>query len=241
VEGAAQRPVREADQWRGFGGTGRFPQLLRGRCERTGRFPQRVKRVALTFDDGPSQWTAPVLELLREHEARATFFLIGERVSERPDDVRRIVEGGHEVGSHTMTHPRLTEIGDQEVRREIQDGARAVAEVVGERPHLFRAPGFHADERVLAIVSELLLDPVFADVDPQDWRPGVVSHRILSFVLAGCRAGAIVDLHDGYPPPPTSSRDDCTPTVEALCHLLPALRAAGYELVTVSELSAPIS
>jgi peptidoglycan/xylan/chitin deacetylase (PgdA/CDA1 family) len=195
-------------------------------------------KLALTFDDGPSQWTPGVLELLREHGARATFFLIGARVRERPDDVRRIVEAGHEVGSHTMTHPGLTEIGDDEVRREIQDGARAVAEVVGERPHLFRPPGFHADERVLRIVGELKLDVVFADVDPQDWQPGVASHRILSVVLAGCCEGAIVDLHDGYPPPPTRSRDDCTPTVQALCHLLPALRAGGYELVTVSELRA---
>ena len=63
-----------------------------------------------------------------------------------------------------------------------------------------------------------------------------MSHRILSAVLAGCNEGCIVDLHDGYPPPPTRSRDDCTPTVEALHHLLPALRANGYELVTVSEL-----
>jgi peptidoglycan/xylan/chitin deacetylase (PgdA/CDA1 family) len=195
-------------------------------------------KLALTFDDGPSEWTGPVLDLLREYEARATFFLIGQRVRERPDDVRRILAEGHEVGSHTMTHPRLTEIPDDEVRKEIQDGARAVAEVVGERPHLFRAPGFHADERVLAIVEELKLDAVFADVDPQDWRPGVVSHRILASVFASCRHGCIVDLHDGFPPPPTSSRDDCTPTVEALHHLLPALRAGGYELVTVSELRA---
>jgi peptidoglycan/xylan/chitin deacetylase (PgdA/CDA1 family) len=178
-----------------------------------------------------------VLDLLREHEARATFFLIGARVRERPDDVRRILDAGHEVGSHTMTHPRLTEIEDDEVRREIQDGARAVADVVGARPRLFRAPGFHADDRVLAIVDELKLDAVFADVDPQDWRPGVGSHRILALVLADCRAGCIVDLHDGYPPPPTSARDDCTPTVEALGHLLPVL-AGGYELVTVSELRA---
>jgi len=195
-----------------------------------------LKRVALTFDDGPSKWTAAVLDLLREHEARATFFLIGARVRERPDDARRIVAEGHEVGSHSFTHPRLTEIGDDEVRAEITGGVEAVHEILGERPRLFRPPGFHADERVLRIVSELELKPVFADVDPEDWQPGVVSHRIFCVCFAGCRPGAIVDLHDGYPPPPTRSRDDCTPTVEALGHLLPALRAAGYELVTVSEL-----
>jgi peptidoglycan/xylan/chitin deacetylase (PgdA/CDA1 family) len=193
-------------------------------------------KLALTFDDGPSPWTGHVLDLLREHDARATFFLIGQRVRERPDDVQRIVAAGHEVGSHTMTHPRLTEIPDDEVRKEIEDGARAVAEVVGERPHLFRAPGFHADERVLGIVEELELDAVFADIDPEDWRPERVSHAIFARCFVCCREGAILDLHDGYPPPPTRSREDCTPTVEALHHLLPVLRGAGYELVTVSQL-----
>ena len=195
-----------------------------------------MKRAALTFDDGPSQWTPLVLDLLQEHGAFATFFVIGERVHERPDDVRRIVSEGHELGSHTLTHPRLTEIGDDEVRAEISGGVVAVEEVLGERLRLFRAPGFHADERVLGIVAELELEAVFADVDPEDWRPGSESHTIFRFVLDRLAPGAIVDLHDGYPPPPTSARDDCTATVEALEHLLPCLRAEGYELVTVSEL-----
>jgi peptidoglycan/xylan/chitin deacetylase (PgdA/CDA1 family) len=195
-----------------------------------------LKPVALTFDDGPSAWTPAVLDLLREADVRATFFVIGARVRERPEELRRIVSEGHEVGSHTLTHPRLTEVGDEEARAEILGGVEAVEEVLGERPRLFRAPGFHADERVLALVSELGLDPVFADIDPQDWQPGKDSHTIFRLTLAGLHPGAIVDLHDGYPPPPTSSRDDCTPTVEALDHLLPCLRAEGYELVTVSEL-----
>lgn len=197
-----------------------------------------MKRVALTFDDGPSQWTPAVRELLREHEGRATFFLIGARVRERPDEVRRIVEDGHEIGSHTLTHPRLTEIPDDEVRAEIAGGVEELATVLGERPRLFRAPGFHADDRVLKIVAELELEPVFADANPEDWRPRMDSHSIFSHVWAKICPGAIVDLHDGYPPPPTRSRDDCTPTVEALGHLLPCLREGGYELVTVSELRA---
>src|SRR5262249_47971253 len=148
-----------------------------------------LKRIALTFDDGPSPWTADVVDLLREHDARATFFLIGQRVRERPDDARLIVAAGHEVGSHTMTHPRLTDIPDDEVRKEIQDGARAVAEVLGERPSLFRAPGFYADDRILRIVEELKLDAVFTDVDPEDWRPEMVSHAIFSRCFVGCREG----------------------------------------------------
>jgi peptidoglycan-N-acetylglucosamine deacetylase len=195
-----------------------------------------VKPVALTFDDGPSAWTPLVLDLLREHQMRATFFVIGDRVRERPELVKRIVEEGHELGSHTLTHPRLTEIPEDEVRREIQGGQDAVEEVLGEAPRLFRAPGFHADERELAIVEELGLEAVFAHVDPRDWEPGRDSHTIFGLVLRELREGVIVDLHDGYPPPPTRSRDDCTPTVEALDHLLPCLRAESYETVTVSQI-----
>jgi peptidoglycan/xylan/chitin deacetylase (PgdA/CDA1 family) len=195
-----------------------------------------LKPVALTFDDGPSAWTPLVLDLLREHEARATFFVIGARVRERPDGVKRIVAEGHELGSHTLTHPRLTEISEDEVRAEITGGLDAIGEVLGERPTLFRAPGFYADRRELAIVEELGLEAVFAHVDPQDWRPERDSHTIFRCVLEGLEPGAIVDLHDGFPPPPTISRDDCTPTVEALDHLLPCLPAEGYEPVTISEL-----
>jgi peptidoglycan/xylan/chitin deacetylase (PgdA/CDA1 family) len=194
-------------------------------------------KLALTFDDGPSSWTPMVLELLSEHQAHATFFLIGARVRERPDDVRRLVADGHELGSHTLTHPRLTDIPDDEARAEIVGGIDALEEVLGERLTLFRAPGFHADERVLKIVADLGLVAVFADVDPQDWRAEKDSHTIFRCVLEEARDGAIVDLHDGYPPPPTSARDDCTATVEALDHLLPCLRAEGYELVTVSALA----
>src|SRR5262249_39605148 len=149
----------------------------------------------------------------------------------------REVERGEEVGSHTVTHPRLTEIEDHEVRSEILGGVEAVEEVLAERPQLFRAPGFYADERVLGIVEELGLDAVFADVDPRDWEPGKDSHAIFRLTLGGRSPGAIVDLHDGYPPGETIARDDCTPTVEALEHLLPCLPAEGYEAVTVSELA----
>src|SRR5207247_5088098 len=100
----------------------------------------------------------------------------------------------HELGSHTLTHPRLTEIPEDELRAEIQGGQDAVEEVLGEAPRLFRAPGFHAERRELAIVEELGLDAVFADVDPRDWRPGRAWHTIFGLVLKDLREGVIVDL-----------------------------------------------
>ena len=154
-------------------------------------------KVALTFDDGPSAWTPLVLDLLRDNRARATFFVIGERVREHPDLVKRIVGEGHELGSHTLTHPRLTEIEKDEVSREIQGGQDAVEQVLGAAPRLFRAPGFYADARELAIVEELGLEAVFADVDPQDWRPERDSHTIFSLVLRELREGVIFYMRDG--------------------------------------------
>ncbi len=196
-----------------------------------------MTRVALTFDDGPSEWTPAVLDVLREHDALATFFLIGERVRERPETSRRIAADGHELGSHTLTHARLTELDPAAVRAEIEGGVDAVEQATGRRPRLFRPPRFQLDAQVLEAVAELGLDPVLANVDPEDWLPGRDSHAIFRLVLAGLRPDAIVDLHDGVPPPPTSARDDCAPTVEALEHLLLCLRAEGYEPVTVSALS----
>ena len=152
-----------------------------------------MKRLALTFDDGPSRWTPAVVDLLGEHGARATFFLIGQRVRERPHDVRRIVEAGHEIGSHTMTHPRLTEIGDDEARREIQDGRAP-------------SPRSSVSGRLCSALRAFTPTNAFADRGRAEARPDLRGRRspglaagrglarILSVVLAGCRAGAIVDL-----------------------------------------------
>ena len=155
--------------------------------------------LALSFDDGPSDRTERVLDLLREHGARATFFVIGQSVAGREPTLRRARAEGHELGSHTLTHPRLTEIQEDEVLAEIQGGLDAVEEVLGEAPRLFRAPGFHAEQRELAIVEELGLEAVFAHVDPRDWEPGRNSHTIFSLVLRDLREGDAT-LPDRYIP-----------------------------------------
>src|SRR3954471_7121132 len=96
-------------------------------------------RIALTFDDGPSGWTEPILELLRDHGARATFFLVGGVAQQHADLTRRIADEGHELGNHSWSHPALAaECDDQRVHEELERTNSAIAEIVGRRPHRFR-------------------------------------------------------------------------------------------------------
>ena len=198
-----------------------------------------MTQLALTFDDGPSDWTPAILELLAEHEARASFFVIGEWVVELPEVVRRMVELGHEVGNHTYTHVPdgdLRDLDDGQIEDEVTRTSAAIEAAVGRPPRLFRAPAFKKDERVLRVVERLGLVDVGCSVNPEDWRVDLGADAIAEHVLRGAAPGAIVDLHDGYPPYWGQARRDCTPTVEALRKVVPALRREGYELVTVSEL-----
>jgi peptidoglycan/xylan/chitin deacetylase (PgdA/CDA1 family) len=187
--------------------------------ERTGL---EAPLLALTFDDGPSEWTEQILDLLAEHGARGTFFVVGSSIVGREATVERARAEGHQLGGHTYSHPHALELGDDELREEIRRGAEAV----GER--LVRPPYGEDAERFDRLAEELRLGPTMLwSVDPRDWEEQdarVIAER----VLAGAAPGAIVDLHDG--------RRAGQPTVEALAEILPALAARGLRCVTVSEL-----
>jgi len=96
--------------------------------------------VALTFDDGPSEWTAPILDVMKEHGARATFFVIGEAIEGRESVLRRTAAEGHEIGNHTWSHPALTTIPLDRVREELDFAGDTIERVLGARPRLFRPP-----------------------------------------------------------------------------------------------------
>jgi peptidoglycan/xylan/chitin deacetylase (PgdA/CDA1 family) len=178
--------------------------------------------LALTFDDGPSWATARVLDHLAAQGARATFFVVGAAVAGREELLERALREGHELGSHTFSHPHPAKLDDAALREEVRRGAEAAG-----GPPLVRPPYGEDPERFDRVAAELGLGPtVLWSIDPRDWeetRPDVIAERVLSEAAPG----AIVDLHDG-------ERRSPHPTVEALALLLPAL--AGYRLVTVSAL-----
>ncbi|MDQ2984185.1 MAG: polysaccharide deacetylase family protein [Actinomycetota bacterium] len=195
-----------------------------------------MKRIALTFDDGPSDWTPEILRLLGEHDARATFFVLGEWVARRPALTREIAEAGHDLGNHTFTHADLPDLDDDAIEDELARTSAAIAAATGNGPRLFRAPAFRKDARVLDVVARVGLVDVGCSVNPEDWRAERTADAIVDSVLAGAQPRAIVDLHDGFPPYWSQARRDCGPTVEAVRRLVPELQRQGYELVTVTEL-----
>ncbi|MEQ4301744.1 glycosyltransferase [Plantactinospora sp. B6F1] len=203
--------------------------------------------IALTFDDGPDpRWTPEILDVLRRHRAHATFFVVGARVNEHPELVRRILAEGHELGSHTFTHADLAALPDWRRQLELQLTRSAVAGATGRSPILFRPPyssgagSLTADDAdALRAAARAGHIAVLADRDTVDWRrPGV--DRIVA-AAEGRSAGqpgrgrkpvpdepgAVVLLHDGG--------GDRSQTVAALDRLLPEMTDLGYRFSTVSE------
>lgn len=163
--------------------------------------------MALTFDDGPSpQYTPQVLDVLRDHGVKATFFVCGDNVVEYPAVIRRMAAEGHTIGNHTWSHPDLPGLSADDIRDQIQRTQDAITEACSRRPVLFRAPYGDFSDTTLAVCADMGLRPISWSVDPEDWaNPG--TDTIVDRVLAGAATGAIVLDHDGteggdlIPPP----------------------------------------
>ncbi|MFI7590602.1 bifunctional polysaccharide deacetylase/glycosyltransferase family 2 protein [Micromonospora sp. NPDC049359] len=192
-----------------------------------------ARTIALTFDDGPDpRWTPQVLDVLRRHGAHATFFVVGARVNEHPELVRRMLAEGHEIGSHTFTHADLAAVPPWRRDLELSLTRKAIAGATGREVTLLRPPfssvptaltGPEYDAlRAAAGVGHVA---VLADQDTRDWqRPGV--DQIARAATPKRGRGAVVLMHDGG--------GDRAQTVAALDRLLPALTDQGYRFTTVS-------
>jgi peptidoglycan/xylan/chitin deacetylase (PgdA/CDA1 family) len=179
------------------------------------------KVVALTFDDGPSEYTERFLDVLREKEVRATFFEVGQEMPGREATMRRILAEGDEIGDHTMNHVEYPGYG------QIAGAAARIERYTGFKPCLFRPPGGAVNSGVVATAGSLGLKTITWDVDPRDWsRPG--TSEIYSNIVDHTGPGSIVLMHDGGGP-----RDE---TLAALPQIIDTLRARGYAFETVSEL-----
>ncbi|WP_078393471.1 polysaccharide deacetylase family protein [Shouchella patagoniensis] len=190
-------------------------------------------QIALTFDDGPDpRFTGQVLEKLEAYNVPATFFVLGERVTANPDLLRRVIDGGHEIGNHTYSHLNLAEASVAQLEQELTETGDAVEAITGYRPSLFRPPyGFITREQVERLAS-LNYSVIGWDVDPLDWD-GTPAAQVAQTVLQEAGAGSIILLHDG------GDVDTENPEIfsaDALDEIIPALQNQGYTFVTVSEL-----
>jgi peptidoglycan/xylan/chitin deacetylase (PgdA/CDA1 family) len=189
--------------------------------------PLHEPSVALTFDDGPSASTTPLLDVLAADDVHATFFMVGANVERHPDLARSVVAAGHVVGNHSYSHKNLDLQLEARVDDELDRTSDAIFKATSVRSSLFRPPFGDEDGLVLHEARRLGYVSVEWSVSSKDWtRPGV--DRIVTNVLAHVHDGAIILMHDGG--------GDRSETVEAVARLIPELRRRGYALVTVPQL-----
>lgn len=179
------------------------------------------KVVALTFDDGPSEYTPEFLRVLREKGVHATFFEVGQEMPGREDVMRQILAEGDELGDHTMNHVEYPGYS------QIAGAAARIEAYTHFKPCLFRPPGGAVNSGVVATAGSLGMRTITWDVDPRDWSlPG--TGAIYSNVVGHTQPGSIILMHDGGGP-----RSE---TLTALPQVIDTLRARGYRFATVSEL-----
>ncbi|WP_248958204.1 polysaccharide deacetylase family protein [Sphaerisporangium perillae] len=185
---------------------------------------KQVKCVALTFDDGPFDYTGRVLDVLAEHHARATFFVVGQMVNPQTAPfLRRMVTEGHELGNHSWDHPSLTSLSHDALRDQLERTQQVVRAVTGTTMRLMRPPYGATDGKVAEETGHAGLAQILWDLDTLDWRDrdsALVARR-----AAAASPGSVVLLHDIH-----------KSTADAVPRLLDDLQARGYTFVTVSEL-----
>jgi len=210
------------------------PKPVRARPTRAAHPPTRVptqpqyyvdagpKVIALTLDDGPSEYTAQILEVLREHSITATFCMIGRQISANAGIVRNVAAAGHHITNHTWDHSDQTKLPLKAVTAQIDRTTEAMAHI-GITPTMYRAPYGAWSHTVFEAAAAAGLRPLDWSVDPADWsRPGV--NRIVSTIMRTTRTGSIILDHDGG--------GDRSQTVAAMRIWLPRLLADGYRFTT---------
>lgn len=194
------------------------------------------RELALTFDDGPNDpYTLQLLEVLSKCNVKATFFVIGKYVDQRPDIVRDVVAAGHEVGNHTYTHPNLIFRSQAGFREELSRCEIALDNAVGKaHAPLFRPPFGARRPAVLRTVRQAGMTPVMWSVTGYDWS-AKSSEQIERKVTKQVRGGEVVLLHDGGH---LAFGTDRSHTVKATARLIERYQGEGWGLRTVGEMMA---
>lgn len=194
--------------------------------------PGAGKNLALTFDDGPNDpHTLRLLDVLSKHDVRATFFLIGSFVKQRPDIAREIARRGHIIGNHTFTHPRLIFLPAAGARQEILQCRETIHDAVGEHSNLFRPPWGGRRPGTFSLVRKLRLEPIMWNVTGYDWNAPSVEY--IEQKVGNARGGDVILLHDGGH---RAFGTDRSKTVAAVDRLIARFKAEGRRFATIPEM-----
>lgn len=190
--------------------------------------PQSAKRVALTFDDGPNPQKTPLLlDALDKAKAQATFFVVGARALESPDIVRRMAASGDDVEDHSFTHQNMAQTTPSVTESEILRTSVVIRALTGKPPRFFRPPGGQRNPVVYQLASQYGQRVALWTVDCIKYEEAGSSQALINYVMAHVKPGAIILMHNGM-----------DGTIGAIPGLVAALRAKGYEPVTLTKLMA---
>lgn len=179
-------------------------------------------KIALTFDDGPQKtYTIQILDALKKYDAKATFFVVGERVESHSGILLRMKNEGHQIGNHTWDHKKLHRLSDTDIREQIDSSNKEIFAITGELPRVLRPPNGIHTKRVTSVAHQPI---IMWSVDTFDWLYRNADHTIAK-VTESTKTGSIILMHDLY-----QSSSNAVPAI------LERLSARGFEFVTVDEL-----
>ena len=183
------------------------------------------RKIAVTFN---CAWRADdipdILAALEKYDAKATFFLVGSWAEQNPDAVEMIAKAGHEIGTHSNTHPDMAAISKEKIIEELSRSCERIAAAGGGTPKLFRAPSGSYNNTLIKTAAEQGFCTIQWDVDSRDWKNPDPSEMVTK-VTENVRCGSIILFHSG-----------AKPTAKALLQILDILSQQGYSFITVSEL-----
>ena len=198
------------------------------------RGPRDRRSLALTFDDGPSESTPAILEILARHSIPATFFQCGANVDRLPEISRAVAQAGHEIGNHSYSHPYLFLRTPGGIESELRRAQDTIQSRSGVRPVWFRAPYGARWFGLARAQRRLQLGGVMWSAIGYDWKQG--TDEVFAHMTAKASNGAILCLHDGRE---LREKPDVRATVEAVRRLVPELLDRGYKFETIGRLICP--
>ncbi|MHA6528974.1 polysaccharide deacetylase family protein [Paenibacillus sp. BAC0078] len=206
-------------------------QLIRKYPETIKTQGPRRKHIALTFDDVPDpRFTPQVLNVLRKHHVKATFFIVGSRAAKHPDLVKRIIREGHAVGNHSYNHPQFGKISVNEFRSQIIRTENIIDALAGYKPRLIRPPYGDINEQQLQWAKAHGYKLVNWNVDSLDWR-GLSRSQVRNNIVSHAGKGSIILQHGGG-----GRGSNLRGTIQALPEVISIMRNRGYTFVTVPQM-----
>lgn len=181
--------------------------------------------IALTFDDGPNPiYTRQILAILKKYNIKATFFVVGVNAQKYPDVIKEIYAQGHVIGNHTMTHPMLTKVPEQQLNYEIVNTSNIISSIIGIKPKCLRLPFGAANSHVRDEIRAAGMIPIGLGFNSFDFeRPG--TENIVNWTLSNIFARQVLLLHDGY--------DQRQQTVDALPQIIEGIKKKGLGFSTI--------